>query len=196
MRGITAKQKQVYDCIVEFTNTRGYPPTVREICEAVGVSSPSTVHAHIKALERHGVLQKDERKTRALSTGIKTASRIRVPVLGRVTAGAPILAVEDIEDYVDYETTGSAEDYFALRVRGDSMINAGIFDGDTIIVHRQPTAHNGEIVVALLGDEATVKRLKLDGSHVLLMPENPAYDPIDGDEASILGRVKALYRNM
>ncbi len=194
MRSITAKQQQVYDFIVSFTQQHGYPPAIREICAAVGLKSPSSVHAHIKSLQDLGYITKDDRKTRALTTSA-SAPTGKVPVVGRVTAGKPILAVEEIEGYLPYEPErGGAQDYFALRVQGDSMMNAGILDGDFVIVRRQQTAMNGEIIVALIEDEATVKRLMLKGQDVWLMPENPDYQPIYAPGCNVLGVVKAVFR--
>lgn len=200
---LTPKQQQIYDYILSFTSQHGYPPSVREIGAAVGLKSPSTVHFHMKGLEEAGVIVKAEGKTRAISLpGVSTgpvaeeidARADRVPVVGNVAAGSPILAQECIEDYLTFDTGGRDGEYFALRVRGESMINAGILPDDLVVVHQQPAANNGEIVVALLGDEATVKRLKRQGREVWLLPENPAYQPIDGREARILGKVAAVIR--
>lgn len=192
MKPLTSKQKEILEYISKTTAEKSYPPSVREICAAVGLKSPSTVHAHIKALTASGYLNKDSNKKRALS--LPGDSFSRVPIVGRVTAGLPILAIEEIEGYMPIDLGGESGDHFALHVSGDSMINAGILDGDIIIVRIQNTADNGEIVVALLEDEATVKRLKKTAGKVWLMPENPAYFPIDGTEASILGKVTAVYR--
>ena len=194
MRSITPKQQQVYDYIVSFTQEHGYPPAIREICAAVGLKSPSSVHAHIKSLQDLGYILKDDRKTRALTTSSSSPAG-KVPVVGRVTAGQPILAVEEIEGYLPYEPErGTSKDYFALRVQGDSMINAGILDGDFVIVRRQQTAMTGEIIVALIEDEATVKRLAIKGQDVWLMPENPDYNPIYAPGCNVLGVVKAVFR--
>ena len=148
------------------------------------------MHYHLSELSRSGAIEMDGGKNRAISLGAEAAPQ-GVPLVGVVTAGQPILAVENIEGYVPWEAEAGC---FALRVRGDSMIEAGIFDGDKVVVRPQQTAENGEIVVALLGDSATVKRLRRRGGEVWLMPENPAYDPIDGREAQILGKVKAVIR--
>lgn len=194
MRSITPKQQQVYDYIVSFTQEHGYPPAIREICAAVGLKSPSSVHAHIKSLQDLGYIVKDDRKTRALTTSSSSPAG-KVPVVGRVTAGQPILAVEEIEGYLPYEPErGTSKDYFALRVQGDSMMNAGILDGDFVIVRRQQTAMTGEIIVALIEDEATVKRLAIKGQDVWLMPENPDYQPIYAPGCNVLGVVKAVFR--
>lgn len=195
MKGLTLKQQQVYDFIVEFTSNNGYPPSIREICASVGLKSPSSVHAHIKSLQTGGYILKDDRKTRALSVPNSALLRDnRVPILGRVQAGAPTLAVEEVEGYLTYDPEGMSGNFFALRVNGDSMINAGILEGDYVIVRQQPSALAGEIVVALLEDETTVKRLAYVGKHVWLLPENPDFSPIDGNNCSIVGVVKALYR--
>lgn len=148
MKQLSDKQRRILEYISESTARRSYPPSVREIGEAVGLRSPSTVHAHIKALKEAGYLNKDEHKTRALS--IPGDSFLRVPVLGRVTAGMPILAVEEVEGYIPFDPGRSVGEHFALNVRGDSMINAGILDGDVVIVRRQETADSGAIVVAMI----------------------------------------------
>jgi len=195
MKELTPKQRQVYDFIVEFTSEHGYPPSIREICASVNLKSPSSVHAHIKSLQNSGYIQKSNRKTRALSVSPSLLTREnKIPVLGRVQAGAPVLAVEEVEGYIPFDSEGMSGSFFALRVKGDSMINAGIFEGDYVIVRQQPSAEAGEIVVALIGEEATVKRLAYVGKHVWLLPENPDYSPIDGNDCSIVGVVKALYR--
>ena len=171
-------------------NEHGYAPTVREICNAVGLQSTATVHYHLNALRDAGLIEMDEMKKRAIS--LPDAQRAdRIPVVGVVTAGVPILATENIEGYIPWDGESGC---FVLRVRGDSMIGAGILDGDKVVVRPQPDAENGQIVVALLDDSATVKRLKKTGRDVWLMPENPSYEPIPGNEAKILGRVKALIR--
>jgi repressor LexA len=194
MHELTEKQRSIYEFIMSFTASQGFPPSVREIGEAVGLKSPSSVHAHIKSLEEFGYITKDGRKTRALSTMTGSGMYGKVPVVGRVRAGMPVLAVEEIESYVPFDSAGMSGSFFALRVEGDSMIEAGINDGDIVIIREQETAYQGEIVVALIDEEATVKRLRLDKGHIWLMPENPAYDPINGDDCRILGVVKALYR--
>ena len=212
MAKLTKMQQKIYDFIAETTRRQGYPPSVREIGEAVGLRSPSTVHFHLKHMEELGVLTKGAGKGRALTLapleGAQPAPSPaapptpaepelpagRVPIVGTVAAGTPILAQECIEDYLTFDTNGREGEYFALRVRGESMRNAGILPGDLVVVHRQPVAHSGEIVVALLGDEATVKRLSRRNGEVWLLPENEAYSPIDGREATILGRVTAVVR--
>ena len=197
------KPEEIMNFVNEFVQEHGYSPSVREIGEAVGLKSPSTVHFHLKHLEELGVIGKQAGKGRALT--LTEASREsqapesqppenQVPIVGNVAAGSPILAQECIEDYLTFDTGGRDGEYFALRVRGESMLGAGILPDDLVVVHQQPAANNGEIVVALLGDEATVKRLKRQGGQVWLMPENEAYSPIDGREAQILGKVAAVIR--
>ncbi len=203
MPKLTAKQQQIYDYILSFTSQNGYPPSVREIGAAVGLKSPSTVHFHMRGLEEAGVIVKAEGKTRAISLpgvslgGVAEEAEPRadrVPILGNVAAGSPILAQECVEDYLTFDTDGLEGEHFALKVRGESMLNAGILPGDLVVVHRQQDAHNGEIVVALFEDEATVKTLSRRGGHTWLLPENPEYQPIDGDGAEIIGRVVAVVR--
>ena len=186
-------QARIYETIVRMIQEQGYAPSVREIGEAVGLKSPSTVHFHLKKLEEAGLIEKGACKGRAIAVS-GPLQEDRVPVVGHVAAGAPILAQECIEDYITFDTHGRAGEFFALRVRGYSMKNAGILPGDLVVVRSQPTASSGEIVVALLGEEATVKRLKLDKSQVWLMPENEEFEPIDGGEAQILGKVTAVIR--
>ena len=203
MKKLTAKQQQIYDYIQAFSAQNGYPPSVREIGAAVGLKSPSTVHFHMKGLEEAGMLVKAEGKTRAITLAGAPHHPVaeelegqvnRVPVVGNVAAGSPILAQECIEDYLTFDTDGVEGEHFALRVRGDSMLYAGILPDDLVVVHRQQDAHNGEIVVALFEDEATVKTLRRKDGHTWLMPENPDYDPIDGTYAEIIGKVVAVVR--
>ena len=202
MKQLTPKQRQIYEFIQAFSAEHGYPPSVREIGAAVGLKSPSTVHFHLKGLEEAGILVKAEGKTRAITLAgaarpvaeEEHGERDRVPVLGNVAAGSPILAEECVEDYLTFDTEGLEGEHFALRVRGESMLNAGILPDDLVVVHRQQQARSGDIVVALIGDEATVKTLRLRDGQVWLMPENPAYEPIDGTFAQILGRVVAVVR--
>lgn len=206
---MTKMQQKIYDTIAEALQRQGYPPSVREIGEAVGLKSPSTVHFHLKHMEEMGVLTKGAGKGRALTLAQPPQAAApapqpvqeeaepavdRIPVVGTVAAGSPILAEECVEDYLTFDTGGREGEYFALRVRGESMLNAGILPGDLVVVHRQPTAHNGEIVVALLGDEATVKRLSRRNGEVWLLPENEHYQPIDGRQATLLGKVTAVVR--
>ena len=208
MAQMTKMQQTIYDYIARMLVEQGYPPSVREIGAAVGLKSPSTVHFHLKHMEELGVIKKSGRKGRTITltkpsqtapAAKPAAEEIeppagRVPIVGTVAAGTPILAQECIEDYLTFDTGGRDGEYFALRVRGESMLNAGILPGDLVVVHQQREAHNGEIIVALIEDEATVKRLKRKGSEVWLMPENDAYSPIDGRNASILGKVSAVIR--
>ena len=191
------KKTQMTDRIYEYLQTvipeQGYAPSVREICEAVGLKSPSTVHFHLKRLQERGLIEKGDFKGRAIVLATQREKN-RVPILGDVAAGTPILAQECIDDYLTFDCGGREGEYFALRVRGESMLNAGILPDDLVVVRRQPTAVNGEIVVALLGDEATVKRLSKRNGEVWLLPENDAYQPIDGTGAQLLGRVTAVVR--
>lgn len=194
MPELTHMQQKIYNYIAACVQQQGYPPSVREIGDAVGLRSPSTVHFHLKHLEEAGVIIKGAGKGRALALTEPPVPKNHVPVLGSVAAGNPILAEECIEDYLPFDAGGRDEEYFALRVRGESMLNAGILPGDLVVVHRQSTARHGEIVVALLEDEATVKRLSLRNGQVWLMPENDEYSPIDGTYARILGKVAAVTR--
>ena len=203
MAELTRKQQQIYDFILAFTGEHGYPPSVREIGAAVGLKSPSTVHFHIKGLEEAGVIVKAEGKTRAISLPGAPLGPVgeeedphadQIPVVGNVAAGSPILAQECIEDYLTFDTQGLSGEHFALRVRGESMLNAGILPDDLVVVHRQQEVRNGEIVVALFEDEATVKTYQNRDGHVWLLPENPDYQPIDGAEAQIIGKVVAVVR--
>ena len=203
MANLTRKQQQIYDFILEFTSAHGYPPSVREIGTAVGLKSPSTVHFHMKGLEEAGVIVKAEGKTRAISLPGTPLGPVgeeedphadQIPVVGNVAAGSPILAQECIEDYLTFDTQGLSGEHFALRVRGESMLNAGILPDDLVVVHRQQEVRNGEIVVALFEDEATVKTYQNRDGHVWLLPENPEYEPIDGAEAQIVGKVVAVVR--
>ena len=203
MAKLTQKQQLIYDYILEFTAQHGYPPSVREIGAAIGLKSPSTVHFHIKGLEEAGVLVKAEGKTRAITlAGVNHQSVAeeanpranQVPVVGNVAAGSPILAEECIDEYITFDTEGKEGEHFALRVRGESMLKAGILPDDLVVVHRQQDAHNGEIVVALFEDEATVKTLRRRDGHTWLMPENDDYEPIDGTYAEIIGKVVAVIR--
>ncbi len=203
MKNLSPKQQQIYDYIIVFQKEHGYPPSVREIGEAVALKSPSTVHFHLKGLEEKGLITKAEGKTRAITVSGPAPHPVaeeldgqagRVPVVGNVAAGSPILAQECIEDYLTFDTGGQAGEHFALRVRGESMLYAGILPGDLVVVHRQQVAHSGEIVVALFEDEATVKTFRRKDGHTWLMPENPDYEPIDGDNAEIIGKVVAVVR--
>lgn len=195
MGKLTAKQQQIYDYILSFTDEHGYPPTVREIGDHLGLKSPSTVHFHLKGLRASGLIHQAEGKTRSITIASDAASRKgKIPVLGHVAAGAPILAQECIEDYISFQLDQNSEDYFALRVRGESMLNAGILPDDLVVVKPCMEAHNGEIVVALFEDEATVKTYRRTDGKLWLLPENPNYEPIDGDHAQIIGKVVAVVR--
>ena len=196
MANLTQKQQQIYDFLVQYTQEHGYPPSFREIKLAVGLKSPSTVHFHLKRLQEQGLIEKGDFKGRAIVL-TQPKKKHQVPIVGDVAAGSPILAQECIDDYLTFDCGGREGEYFALRVRGESMLNAGILPGDLVVVHQQPLARNGDIVVALFEDEATVKtfRRERDG-HIWLYPENssPEYQPIDGEGCSILGRVVAVIR--
>lgn len=208
MAQMTKMQQKIYDYIAQTLAQQGYPPSVREIGDAVGLKSPSTVHFHLKHMEEMGVINKSGRKGRAITLAQPAADTAiapeapqeveppagRVPIVGTVAAGTPILAQECIEDYLTFDTGGRDGEYFALRVRGESMLNAGILPGDLVVVHRRQTANNGEIVVAMIDDEATVKRFSRQNGHIWLLPENEAYSPIDGTYAQILGKVVAVVR--
>lgn len=195
MTKMTAKQQVIYDYIVTFTDDHGYPPSVREIGAALGLKSPSTVHFHLKGLVRAGVIDKDDGKTRAITLTDEAARRRnQIPVLGHVAAGAPILAEQYIEDYLTYDVGPWTGDHFALRVRGESMLGIGICPGDLVVVRQQQAVQNGDIVVALIDNEATVKTYQRKGNTVSLLPHNPEYLPIDGTFAQIIGKVIALVR--
>ena len=199
---ISRRQEQILDYIKAETETQGYPPSVREIGRAVGLKSTSTVHGHLAQLERKGYIRRDSSKPRAIevlpAAGILPRSAsVTVPLVGRVTAGLPVLAVENIEDYFPLpKDFGEQGTLFMLRVTGDSMIEAGILDGDYAIVRQQENAENGEIVVALLEDEATVKRFFKEKGKLRLQPENRFMDPIIVEDASILGKVIGAVRRI
>ena len=199
---ITKKQQEILDYLKEVILEKGYPPTVREICERVGLKSTSSVHSHLSTLERNGFIRRDPTKPRAIEICDDSFQMVRtemssLPIVGNVAAGQPILAQENIESYfpVPAEFVPSGESY-ALRVRGESMINAGIFDGDLIFVNSCSTAHNGEIVVAMVGEEATVKTFYKEDGHIRLQPENDTRDPIIVDSCVILGKVFGVFRAM
>jgi repressor LexA len=200
---ITARQQQILDFIAATVRERGYPPTVREIGEAVGLTSSSSVHAQLANLEKKGLLHKDATKPRAmaLSTEESKATGTVVPLLGRIAAGTPIMAAEQIEDYVSVPTDfARSGEHFALRVAGDSMIGAGILDGDMVVIRSQEDATDGDIVAAVMPgpaeDEATVKRLGHDGARVMLIPENPALSPFEMLDGRIVGKVVAVLRKL
>ena len=189
----TTMTDQIYRYLQTVIPEQGYAPSVREICQAVGLKSPSTVHFHLKRLQEQGLIEKGDFKGRAIVLKQRNMKN-RIPIVGNVAAGTPILAVECIEDYLTFDCGGQEEEYFALRVRGESMINAGIMPEDLVVVHQQRTAAAGEIVVALLEDEATVKRLSRKDGEIWLLPENKNYQPIDGTNAELLGKVTAVVR--
>jgi len=222
--GLTPRQRRILEVISAAVQSRGYPPSIREMGEAVGLASSSSVAHQLRTLEQKGFLRRDPNRPRALEvllpetrssvrpasarsavpssfdeTGIGDAypDAVRVPVVGRIAAGGPLLAEEQIEDVfpLPKQLVGEGTT-FLLEVRGDSMIDAAICDGDWVVVRQQPTAENGEIVAALFDNEATVKTFKRRGGHVWLLPHNPAYEPIDGDHASILGKVVAVLRRV
>ena len=197
MRASHENQQKILDFIKSEIEEKGYPPSVREICAAVGLRSTSTVHAHLNHLEEQGLIRRDSTKPRALEVVDGTLSRGRsVPLVGRVTAGMPVLAVENIEDYLTLprEMVGRDE-MFCLRVNGESMIDIGILDGDIVVLRKQDTAENGEIVVAMTpDDEATLKRIFYEADRVRLQPENSTMDPIYVENATVLGKLVALIR--
>jgi repressor LexA len=200
---LTPRQRRILEFIAETVRTRGYPPTVREIGEAVGLTSSSSVHAQLATLERRGHLRKDPTKPRAMALSDSSrAQGVVVPLVGRIAAGEPILAEQNVEDHlvVPMGFAGDAE-HFALTIRGDSMIGAGILDGDVVIVRSAPTADDGDVVAALLPgpaeDEATVKRLKRTRGRVMLVPENDSLEPFEMDpQGQILGTVVAVLRRL
>lgn len=199
---ITEKQKEILEYIKETILKKGYPPAVREICEAVKLKSTSSVHSHLEQLEKNGYIRRDPTKPRTIEIiddtfNLARREVVNVPLIGTVAAGAPILAQENIENYfpIPVEMLPNKET-FMLRVKGDSMIEAGIFDGDRVIVEQTSVAQNGDIVVALLEDSATVKRFFKEKGHYRLQPENSTMDPIIVDEVQVLGKVIGLFRMM
>lgn len=195
MQSLSKTQKAVFDYIKDYIDEKGVSPSVREIGEAVGLKSTSTVQYNLNALEEAGYIQRDANLKRTIRIAGRSQKNYYVPLLGTVTAGKPILAVESIEDYIPVPVKAKNKNLFALRVRGDSMVNAAILDGDIIIVEKTPVAGNGEIVVALIDDEATVKRFYKENGHFRLQPENDDYEPIIVDQLVILGKVKTVIRN-
>jgi repressor LexA len=208
---VTDRQRAILDYLRGFVDEHGYPPTVREIGEAVGLRSPSTVHAHLAQLERAGLLRRDPTKPRALEltdrrrdtgTAEAPADVHRLPLVGEIAAGGPLLAEENVEDYLAvHEPLAKGGEEFLLRVKGDSMVNAGILDGDYVVVQRRQDARNGEIVVALAGDdeaadEATVKRFFREDGRVRLQPENDALEPIYASHVQVLGKVIGVFRQV
>jgi repressor LexA len=207
---LTGRQQEIWTFLTDYVDAHGYPPTVREIGEAVGLASPSTVHAHLANLERAGLIKRDPTKPRALELRrdprpepAKAAADVhRLPLIGEIAAGGPLLADQNVEEYVAVpEPLSGGGEEFLLRVRGDSMINAGILEGDLVVVRRAQTAEDGDIVVALAGsdetvDEATVKRFFRDGRRVRLQPENDELEPIYADHVQILGKVTGVFRSL
>jgi len=201
-KGLTKRQREILTYVMTNMQQRGYPPSVREIGTALGLTSSSTVHSHLTALEKKGFIHRDPSKPRAIEILKDGASQppkrvVNVPVLGRIAAGQPLLAEENVEDVFPLPRDLIREDAaFILRVRGDSMIEAGILDGDYLVIRQQATANNGEIVAALMGEEATVKRFYRERDHIRLQPENRTMQPILTRDATILGRVVALIRRL
>ena len=201
---LTKRQQEIFDFIKRYSAKYGYPPTVRDIGKAVGLASSSTVHAHLANLEKAGLLRRDPSKPRALELLDKAADAVKsvvspggLPLIGSVAAGQPILAEENIEDYVQVPPiAGGEEGEYVLRVRGESMKDVGILEGDYVVVRPQETASDGEIVVALVGEEATVKRFFREDDHVRLQPENASMEPIRSKDVRVLGRVVGLFRNV
>ena len=198
---LTKRQQEIFDFIKRYSARHGYPPTVRDIGKAIGLTSPSTVHTHLHNLEKIGLLKRDPSRPRALELLVDTARKVvgpsGLPLIGRVAAGAPVVAEENIEEYVDVpDIAGGDDGEFVLRVDGDSMKDAGILDGDHVVVQPRSTARNGEIVVALVGEDATVKRFFKESDHIRLQPENDAMEPIRTREAELIGRVVGVCRRV
>jgi repressor LexA len=201
---LTKRQQEIFDFIRRYSARYGYPPTVRDIGKAVGLASSSTVHAHLANLEKIGLLRRDPSKPRAIELLDRAVESVRgivrgegLPLVGTVAAGQPMLAEENIEDYISVpDIAGGADGEYLLRIRGDSMKEAGILEGDFVVVRPQDTAEDGDVVVALLGEEATVKRFFRETDHIRLQPENNAMEPIRTKEAKVLGRVVGLMRSV
>jgi repressor LexA len=200
---LTKRQQEIFDFIKRYSAKYGYPPTVRDIGKAVGLASSSTVHAHLSNLERIGLLRRDPAKPRAIelldraAAGVRSFVRPGLPLVGQVAAGQPVFAEENIEDYVQTPAFAGGDDgEYLLRVRGDSMRNVGILEDDLVVVRPQDVAEDGDIVVALVGEEATVKRFFQEDDHVRLQPENDSMDPIRVREVSVLGKVVGLMRSI
>lgn len=197
---LTERQTRILDYIRYVTRVRNYPPSVREIGEAVGLSSSSTVHNHLNQLERRGLIKRDPSKSRTVQlvqdaeVDEQRRNAVAVPIVGHVAAGAPILAEQNIEDYILLSPELAKDGFFLLRVRGDSMVNAGILDGDLVLVRPQQEASNGQIVVAMVDGDATVKRFERANGHVKLIAENPAYEPIVTTNVSLVGQVRGVIR--
>ena len=201
---LTKRQQEIFDFIRKYSARYGYPPTVRDIGKAVGLASSSTVHAHLANLEKIGLLRRDPSKPRAIELLDRAVESVRgivrsegLPLVGSVAAGQPMLAEENVEEYVAVpEIAGGEDGEYLLRIRGDSMKDAGILEGDFVVVHSQETAKDGDVVVALLGEEATVKRFFREPDHIRLQPENDALEPIRSKEVKVLGRVVGLLRTI
>ena len=198
---LTKRQQEIFEYIKTYSRKHGYPPTVRDIGKAIGLTSSSTVHTHLANLEKIGILKRDPSKPRALELLVDQAKKAvapsGLPVVGRVAAGSPVLAEENIEEYVAVPDLAGGEDgEYVLRVTGDSMRDAGILDGDHVVVRKQETARNGEIVVALVGEEATVKRYFREKDHIRLQPENDALEPIYARHVEVLGKVVGVFRKL
>ena len=206
---LTGRQQEIWTFLTQYVDEHGYPPTVREIGEAVGLASPSTVHAHLANLERAGLIKRDPTKPRALelrrepkAEPARAADVHRLPLVGEIAAGGPLLAEDNVEDHIAVpEPLAHGGEEFLLRVKGDSMVNAGILDGDLVVVRRSQSAENGDIVVALAGadegaDEATVKRFFREGRRVRLQPENDTLEPLYPDHVQILGIVTGVFRSL
>jgi repressor LexA len=198
---LTKRQQEIFDYVKRHAREHGYPPTVRDIGKAIGLTSSSTVHAHLANLEKLGLLRRDPTKPRAIEVlrdGTRAAAAATgLPLVGQVAAGQPVLAEENIEEYVAVPPiAGGGDGQFVLRVKGDSMRDVGIYEGDHVVVRTQETARNGEIVVALVGDEATVKRFFRERDHVRLQPENDAVEPIRSRDVQVLGRVVGVFRRL
>ncbi|AJA48029.1 LexA repressor [Clostridium pasteurianum DSM 525 = ATCC 6013] len=192
-------QTEIYEFIKSEVINKGYPPSVREICAKVGLSSTSTVHGHLSRMEKKGLIKRDPTKPRAIELlGDEGAKKelVNIPIIGKVTAGKPILAFENIEDYftMPLEFTKNKNDLFILKISGESMIDAGIYDGDFAIIEKTNSAKNGDIVVALIGDEATIKRFYKEKDHIRLQPENSTMDPIIVPNCNIIGELVGIYR--
>lgn len=198
MREVSDKQNQIYEFLKTYTDNKGYPPSVREICEAVGLKSTSSVHGHLKRLESKGLIRRDPTKPRALEIMDNTIKKeiVNIPIIGKVTAGIPILANENVEDIfpIPLDYIKHNKELFMLNISGDSMINAGIFDNDLAIIEKCQTASNGEIIVALIENEATLKRFYKEKNHIRLQPENDKMEPIIVDNCIILGKLVGLFR--
>ncbi len=195
----SSKQLEIYEFIKNQVNAKGYPPSVREICEAVNLSSTSTVHGHLTRLEKKGLIRRDPTKPRAIELLLENHNKkemVDIPIIGKVTAGIPILAQESIEDYltIPLDFVNSTNELFILKVQGDSMIEAGIHDNDLAIIEKTSVAANGDIIVALIENEATIKRFFKENGHVRLQPENSTMEPIIVDNCKILGKLSGIYR--